>query len=402
MSVGWCIRLLPVSIYDVERVEGYLGRMAEKGCFIKRMDPMPYFRKGEPGTSAYRLMPVCGGEAEAEEAARQGWEYVCTAACMFRVFSHPCRDGEAVKFPGTGDARGSAIGCLRDRIRCSRIIYPVLLAAFFMMAYAMLFNGWPVHTAIGSGAVPYSLCLFVYICFGCVRHMQDKAVLRRLVAGQAQEDPPPASWPWGEGLGACASYASHALGLLALVLAFASIFTMFYGMGAGWKGGLEEYQGYVPALRLSQVEQEPLLPGEDSQGDSLSFRWSVLAPAAYTVDESGRADDSVWGEDSSGHAASLHTEVYDLRFRGLAAPLAKELLEHEGRIREGSGEQFDAVTYQELKDTGFDRAIFVRGKGRQLFCGIYGKKLVFIRYDGNEDLKPWAESAYLTVKQMED
>ena len=87
----------------------------------------------------------------------------------------------------------------------------------------------------------------------------------------------------------------------------------------------------------------------------------------------------------------IKTEFYEVRFKGIAQPLLKDLIHDNVKF-------YDAeITYQKLEDTGFDEAIYVHVGERQMLFVRLGKKVMYTCYEGEKDIKQYITEIYSRI-----
>ncbi len=92
----------------------------------------------------------------------------------------------------------------------------------------------------------------------------------------------------------------------------------------------------------------------------------------------------------------MDTEFYELRFELLAKPLYDELIEDKNELY-----RYEKLQYEELLDTSFDQATLISREASQMFFGRSGKKVIFIKYYGYEDLGALVEQIFAAVNDFD-
>lgn len=379
-----CVRLLPADIYNTAALEEYLSKMAGKGYFLTGTGSLiGRFEKKEPEAADYLMMPLGKKEKEPDPDERRrledkGWSYVCTVAGSFHIYVSCGKHEEDVRQSAAADSYTAK--CLRRRLDTGRYVFPLLLAAVLMMVGTLAFSPRPMRLMIQDNVFPFMLWYMVYVIYAVWTFWYDRRRLKRL-AGDKGRTKNTKKIKLREGY---LLFGCHALLLLS---GAAVLCAMFYGMGAKFQANLWEYQGYRPAVTLSQIEQDPSMQMSENEYDSrISYEWSLLAPKMFKIDEtgvrsgSGQAEES---QDSVTEVVGLHTEVYELRFIAMAEPLMKELIGYYGFRFNLPG----PISYEELYDSDFDRAIYMKAQEKQMIFAVSGRKLVYVNYNGSQDLK---------------
>ncbi len=389
-------RLMPVNIYDISQVESYFSSMAAQGYFIKKIGTFAWFEKGQPQPTRYRLEPLMKKERQPSETMlayyeEQGWEYVFTIAKLFHVYKTARQD--AIELHTDPVTQGHAFEYLQNRLHISFwsavTQLPLCVCISF---YILLFHDHPVLYAVRYGQTTY-LCLWVFILlFMGIESVANYRKIQRLTVQLCS------GITMTHKKGYKTNYRPYFISAAALLVGGIMLFSSVYQIAAGWEADLKDYAGSLPGVRLSDIETHPDFEIErhDYKGrdfhNHIEYSWSDLAPRTYEVQEQGVVKGQTWRDSSGEYSPSLQTRFYQVRFGFLAKPLLSDLVDDAIAFS-----RFEHIGYQELLETDFDQAFFLQVNAKQMLLARLGKKVVYVRYYGYEDLRQFTGALYQAV-----
>lgn len=393
-------RLMPVSIYDITQVEAYLTHMASKGYFIKKIKILTSFEKGTPEKTKYRLEPV---RKQREEPAQemllfyeeQGWEYICTTG-LFHVFKSTREDATEIHTDSV--TQGETFDFLNKQLKfLFWLITALYLFSGGMILYSSFINDRPLYFSTEYGGLTSKVTIIILFVFTIIHSHRDYRKMKRLKE-QLES---------GVRMNHNHRYKPRYQHCFEFVLPLLILIPMFsinsYAINASWEKSLLEYDGNLPTISITELEKNPDFSFEyddESEGpyeNYISYHWSELAPQVYNVEERGLIEGQMWEDNSGTYSPSMETEFYRMRFQFLAKPLFEEIIDYHTERN-----HYEKIEYHELLDTKFDQATLVSTDNTQMFFGRIGRKVIFIKYYGHEDLKAVINKMFEAVNNFEE
>jgi len=390
-------KMIPVNVYDIAQTQSYLSNMASKGYFLKKLSTFAYFERGKPEETTYRLEPLMRNEKEPQEEQLShyesyGWEYVCTIAKAFHVYKTNKKDYTEIHTDPI--TQSYAFEYLNKNLKLSYILSIVLLPlAVLMTLSSIFFNSHPVLFAVKYGNVTQKIMLLLLAFFTIKQVISNRKkinlLLKKLKTGSGM--PQQSSYK--------PNYSPYLFNGLIIFFSILTIIISVFMLTTGWERNISEYNNSIPTIKLDDIETAQNFEIDNSRYKSnhISYDWTELAPALYEINERGIVTDQMWEDQSGEYSPALSTEFYRLRFGFLGEPLLKDLVNDALEFF-----RFEPILYQEILDTEFDKAIFVKVKETQMFFGILDKNVIYIRYHGYEDLTAHFEEIYDSIRDFSD
>ena len=393
---------LPVSLYDIPGLEGWLEDQAKRGLFPTGLGSWASFRTGAiPGTR-FRLEPwgKLGTEPDPEQLElyeAQGWKYAFSIGRAYFLFY--TEDPQAPDLYIDCQSRALSLERLEHRVRHfvwgTRILYGGLILVLAALGLRIgRFDVQPdffvrLPLLLLYAASPVFLIFLACGLFSWHTNRRDWRTLRRTYLALKEGLPPPPS------PGPSRAIVRENQITLALLVPLAVLLVWSYRDHAK---PLEDFS--LPYLSLSQMEAVPLTTYEDLYGSS-SFHedenqgerlYSLLAPVWYEVTQDGIAaqegDYEGYSPDPEGgkyrYAPSLDQTHFRVLFPALARPVAEAQLDLYRLVNL-------RWTYEEIEVPGLDFVILAKPKGEdkvwQMLALGRSRDVAVFRYGGPEDLR---------------
>ena len=399
-------KIIPLSLYDIPGVEGWLEEQANAGLFPVFLGGWATFKPtGIPGTR-FRLEPwgKMGTEPTKEQLElyrRAGWEYALTIGRAYFLFY--ATNPEAVELYSDYQSRGESLERLEKSLKRHWWVGTAVCLAFgLLLVWGLFFfqsefdvqpepmAGLPV--AVLELCNPFFLLAMVGVFFGWRRERRDCHILektcRALKAGLA---PPPSPGPSP----ALARKQKIAL-ILSPMMAVGVIFMLLSNHGKLTVPVRELNRPYVVLQDLEQVElisdyeaRRPYAIPEDENRAELHI--SLLAPVWYSVAqvacEAAEGDYVGYSPDPHGgtyrYTPWLDATYFRLLFPSTARPVARSQMDQH-RI---ANLRWD---YEELSYPGLDFVFWATaepyGACYQMLALGKGNRVAVFHYGGVEQL----------------
>ena len=402
-------KLLPVSLYDIPGLEGWLEEQADRGLFPEYLGSWVTFAPTAlPGTR-FRLEPWGreGTEPSEEQLAlyrQAGWEYALPVGRAYFLFY--TADPEAVELYTDPQSRGLSLERVERWLRSyrrSRAVFCVLLAA--LLVWAVFFSGskWDVQPdplarlplLLLELFHPFVLLALTVMIFFARQSRRDYRILAETCRALEESLPPPPS------PGPNKAFVREQLLALVLTAAFLTgqCLMILYNRGLFAVPAESFTRPHITLQELEDVElasYEALFgPSSFHEGENRAENHSsLLAPVWYTVTQKGylAADGDYAGTspDSQGgkyrYAPSLDAAYFHLLFPALARPVARSQMDQDRAVNV-------RWTYRELSYPGLDFVILATepdGIYQGLALGKGGRVAVY-HYGGAERLSDHLE-----------
>lgn len=405
------IRLIPVSIYDITKVEAYFAHMASKGFFVKKIrGNFATFEKGIPENTRFRL-DLYGKKAQEPPKEmiyyyeEQGWKYICTAG-FFHLYQVTRADATEIHTDPV--AQGETFVNLNKGLR----FYFWLSAILFLLSGGMIlysaFNYYPIYFNVKYNFGFVNLVVIILYIFLILRTLHD---YRKIIKLKRQLE---SGVKIAHNVKYKPSYRQYAILFIPWIFVFIMYCSSYYNKNTNWEESLSAYAGKLPTVSITALETSPDFSVEygsdfsaeyDNQSATefvrkdisyISYHWSELAPEAYLIREQGQMERQVGADHAGSYVPSLETEYYRMRFQFLTKVLFQELLHN--KINRN---HYEKIQYHELTHSKFDEATLVLADDLQLFFARIGEKVVFVQYDGEKDLEMVVDQIYKAIIDFE-
>ena len=261
-----------------------------------------------------------------------------------------------------------------------------------MILYSMFFHSHPVLFAVKYGNVTSKIMMLIFAFFTVKQVISNRKkinlLLKRLRIGS--EISQKSSYKL--------SYTPYIFNGSIIFLSVMTLIISISMITIGWEKNIPEYNNSIPTIQLADIEtaQNFEIESDRYKSNHISYDWTELAPAIYEINERGIVIDQMWEDQSGEYSPSLSTEYYQLRFEFLSQPLLEDLIDDALEFY-----RFEPILYQEILETKFDKAVFIRVRETQMFFGVIDKRVIYIRYHGYEDLTDHFEDIYNNVMNFE-
>lgn len=409
-------KLIPVSLYDIPGLEGWLEEQACQGLFPEHLGSWAAFnREGKPGTR-FRLDafgPIGTGleptPEQLELYRRAGWEYAFPIGRAYFLFY--TADPAAPELYTDWESRGQSLDRLARQVRRAkrgRLVAPLFLVLLLLWAFLMQgqYDIQPDYLVRLPLVLLYCLNPFLLlflalsIFMGVIQFRDCRTLLNTHQNLKNGLPPPPSPIPHRR--------------IFRENLAILVLSPLVLLAGAGYwlldrPVPLEDFSR--PYVALQNLERrEPVATWEALYGEALSHwsedenqverEWSLLAPVWYSVSQRGystlEGDYKGYSPDPQEgkycYSPSLSAAYFHLTVPALARPVALAQLD-----------QFRLVnlvwTYEEADRPGLDFVILAHAEGGpwQMAAVARGGRLAVFRYAGQEKLADHLEELAATV-----
>ena len=324
-------KVRPSNYWRIGEHESWFSDMSLKGLHLYKMGTnLVHFKKGEPKQMEYRIEVAKNksiSDEQIEMYEQNGWDYV-TSYQYFHVFSSPV-ERNATEIHTDPAEQAYTLQYLNNRIILTVIVIAVGLPFIFGMLGATWFlDGTPILQLIKGHILQQttlSLIVLYYIYYSLRGMLAIRASRRNLKEGKAINH----HAPWKKTL-----HKDTIFSVVFLIIAIASTAILWIQILKSETFSLPEEDSHLPFVRLADIEQNPMLVRDEyymrdgiDRGNRYSTNWSILAPVQYESNEHGIIEDKVWLDESGTYSPSISTEVYQLTFQALAAPLVSDLIQ---------------------------------------------------------------------------
>lgn len=384
-------KLFPIDFYDVGAIESYFHDMAAEGYFIKKIGFFAYYEKGEPKKVTYRLEPLMKEEEGPDESVVEGyldfgWHYICTMPNrMFYVFAS--YDEEPQEIHTDTFTQSYTYDYLAKKVAKSRRINIITLVFYLgIMTICSIFGGFDTKFWIESDNTIWFGAIILFAIYTLILSMREYSKMKRLYEGLKA----------GISIKHRTSYKMHyGSYIMCFLLSITCIFqlcTIIYNFKNEWTKDITQYADTIPSITLDDIEKSDFIIETGvvngvNWNNRIDYKWSELAPVMYEISQNGIVETEYWKDNSGEYSPSLKTDYYELRFKFLREPLIKNIIDYELELF-----KYEEMLSEELLNTQFDYAYFVKVKETQMLFAYKDNKVIFVRYNGYGDLKILTET----------
>lgn len=387
------IRLLPVDILDIGAVESYLHDMAARGYILTDILFFVYFKKGEPKKVTYRLEPIMKDEEAPSQAMQEsyeqnGWHYICTARKYFYIFAS--YDVEPVEIHTEPRIQSYSFECLEKKWKTSGIVLIIALIVSIIAVVRLIVGlEYPILRYVSSPTILNTFAaFFVIICDSIVwirQSIRFKKILNNLKEGV----------PIKHKVLYKKRYVDSILTVAFVFLCFTGFVSILYNADQNWSKSIEDCNEVLPTVSIFETEsgkdciiQDYVFDDDNSVNfnNYYSHEWTVLAPEILHIEQDGLVKDEMWEDGSGEYSPNISTDYYNLRFKFLRAAFVKDLIEYDSEMY-----KYKQITSEEILDTGFDYAYYVKEDETQYLYAYIDNKVVAVKYQGYGDLRQYIE-----------
>ena len=394
----------PVSLYDIQSLEGWLEEQANEGLFPVWVNgEFTQFRRDETAPGArFRLEPANGRAAPEPEQLElykeAGWQYGGTVGKAYFLFY--TADPNATELHTDPVTRGLSLEHLAGQVekaRKRRRVFHIILLGLLVFSAVLIWRTdarrLPLYVLNLLG-IP--LIFLLFLLWGWreeeweYRRLLD--LQRSLELGIAPRHSRPRRRLWNS----VPFWITIPLAGLAIVLWAGYLFRFWSYPSAR---PLEDFSGTY--VNLQQLEPEPLVtyeelfgePARKSSGSSwgentVTRSFALLSPGYYTVNQtllSPKAGTkpnyfSSSGDPESRYSPTLEAVYFRLLIPALARPVALAQMARQEAVNL-------TWTYEEIDYPGLDFVILSRSDSQYQGAAVCrGGRLAVFHYGGREDL----------------
>lgn len=390
------LKTTPVSLYDIQNLEGWLEEQANQGLFPMWVNgEFTQFRRDDaaPGTR-FRLEAANGKEAPEPERLElykeAGWEYGDTVGKAYFLFY--ATDPSAIELHTDLATRGVSLEWLAGQVKKARranrirnLMILGILAFGIILVWRMDARRIPLMLLNMSGI---TLILLLFFFLGWRNDERDYRLLLNLQRSLGLGLTPKPSRPRRR----LPFWITLPLNGLALVLLAGHVFNL---CPFPVSTPLEDFSGTY--VNLQQLEPEPLVTFEELFGQEPSHDWddntvtrkfALLSPSYYEVEQNlfspkpgtKRNHFSSSGDPECRYSPSLEAVYFRLTIPALARTIALSQMAEQEAINL-------TWTYEEVEYPGLDFVILSRSNSQYQGAALAkGGRLAVFHYGGREDL----------------
>lgn len=381
------IRFFPLDIYEIGAVESYLYDMAGEGYILTELGFFAHYKKGEPTKITYRMEPITKDEDGPdsfilESYGQLGWHYICTASNKFYIFAS--YDGNPVELHTEPVVQSCSFEYLAKKWRVSNIGMIVVLAVVFsVVIWEFMTNRINVRRYVEDYDVLWNLILVFIMLYGIIVWVRQNKRIKNTINNLKCGVPIEHKTEYKK------RYENTILTSAIVLIYLVRIIVIFYGANASWDKSVENYVGALPTIMLDEIENGTAAVINDNfsyngvdYSNFVNHEWSEIAPDKLYISQSYPIKGKMWADGSGEYEPSINTNYFELRFKFLSDDLVKDLIEYESEFL-----LYDHATGEELADTGFDYAYFMKSDEEQILFAYKDNKVIKIKYYGYGNLK---------------
>ena len=372
------MRLDPI---DMDHFEGWLEAMAQKGLFFERTWALGIvFRRGEPADLRYRLNPAGNlwGRENRDYCKSLGWEYAGNTGKYFDLYVN--RDPEAPELHTDPVVQSYALEQIAKKVKRTCIALTLLTLVMLVLIFLPFFLlSTPIRYQLVENPVGGNLLYLGLEILSTYMTIRTYRAFFRLRRRLEEGTPPQRDGSWKR-----VARRQRVLSWIVWALCIIYLGALVVTASRAWEGQLDGLNKPVPALSLTELENdpalEPLVDGrwEDGQdrNNYVSFTSTQVAPEQYEITQ--------WLTDGRDYEPRLVTYWYRLSLPFLASPLLDELV-YQYTQYNYFPEEYDV---EDVSLPGFDRAVLAtdtQWPGQRLFLQT-GNVVIYLSFSGNQDL----------------
>lgn len=395
------LKTTPVSLYDIQSLEGWLEEQANQGLFPVWVNgEFTQFRRDASAPGArFRLEATNGKEAPEPERLElykeAGWEYGGTVGKAYFLFY--AADPSAIELHTDPVTRGISLEQLagevqkaRRKQRIWRLVILGIVLAGVVVIWRTDSRQLPLYFLDMSG-IPL-LCLPVFLWF-CWSDERDYRLLLDLQRSLELGITPKSHRPRRRSFWFVPFWIAIPLACLAAIHFYGHWFFGFFPYPVAKP--LEDFSGTY--VNLQQLEPEPLAtyeelfgqePSRDWDDNTVTRKFALLSPSYYEVEQNlfspkpgtKRSHFSSSGDPECRYSPSLEAVYFRLTIPALARTIALSQMAEQEAINL-------TWTYEEVEYPGLDFVILSRSNSQYQGAALAkGGRLAVFHYGGREDL----------------
>ncbi|MDF2614483.1 MAG: hypothetical protein K0S71_2269 [Clostridia bacterium] len=360
----------------------WFSDMAAKGLHLKSLGRLwAVFEKGVPSQTRYEavLLDEMPSQQEIMCCRGGGWRLAANRG-KFYFFASEQSDNALTFYIDTKKQEEAACNLERQHRKSLVLILVAMLIFLVAMSSVLVLNNEPFLSMVRGAFVQQILLVGVelYVFYTVIRSF---IWARRLKKSLLENKP----------LGGKANWKNHrllnrAVSTLFLSIAVFTVFIPILQIIRSESYTLSEAKTDLPVIRLSEVEENPLLKRESGYnsrgvdwGNRVSYDWSLLAPIQLEVDEQGIVDNEMWEDNSGIYSPSIHTQFYQLAFNKMTDGLLHDLMKRYLYNPDSRPSKVENSSFDELY-------IIEEDLTKQIFA-CWENKVIYVRYHGKKDIE---------------
>lgn len=368
--------------FAIGRNESWFSDMAKEGLHLKKLGNLfAIFEKGEPKETEYRIDYIKANVTEEQLAVYSncGWDYV-TDNRKFYVFSSPVSLNTTELHTDTIE-QSLTLSDLDKFLRNNMILCSVLIfAAIAMILSIYIFQDAPILFMVQGQFVQQILmvALDIFLICNVVHNYKAIRSLRKSL-----EDGTPINhheeWKGAHRIKAAFNIVIICLGIFMMIYPFVEI-------AKREQYTLSQNQTNLPCVNLSEIENNPNLIREKGYTDkgvdwnnSVRYKWNLMAPAIYEIDENGIVTDEMWDDNSGTYSPSIHTKYYHITFKSITNYLLKDLVHRQIYC--------DDIKIEEISYKNIERVVVAQQGITKYIFAILDNQVIYVRYHGNAEIQ---------------
>nr|WP_302600185.1 DUF2812 domain-containing protein [uncultured Cellulosilyticum sp.] len=390
------IKLIPVDAMNIVEMESYLSDMSAKGYLLKKVRGVGYFEKAVPQKMNYRLAPFIEASKPADNQLKiyqsRGWTYVCTIGKIFNVYR--CAGENPIEVDENSEELIRRYEMISHNLKGILWLNGITaLIYFLMLGLSEILDETKMLSAVQYDTWWYIAVMLLTIMMSSESNIRIRLKLKELTyklkLGPLQHNQVECKIDYKTYV---KKYIEEGISILLLVL---TVIFLINGFTGGWERTVSTYRDKLPMVTLQEIEQDVNLEithhiyRNKNYDDFIAYKRTGLAPRIYEIEQGGKIQGRTLKNNE--YIPWIKTEFYEVRFKGIAQPLLKDLIHDNVKF-------YDAeITYQKLEDTGFDEAIYVHVGERQMLFVRLGKKVMYTCYEGEKDIKQYITEIYSRI-----
>lgn len=359
MGKNFIYKIVPFSNWQIAEYEKWLSDLAQEGLILQKVGFLwAKFKRSEPQQLTYRI-DISNTKLSLQLKEQYGWESIDTSALYsIYVSSKVNQDAELM------ENREETITQLKSRNLGNKVCLGVmgvliLFAIFILLKSDVLGSDTPLLSFFrDSGIDTYFLLIVGQLIMGSIVFAEYKGTRRLIKALETNGHIDRKNIHTG--------IRDKLLNKSRLIGSIGFLIIVGCTVGYDERINLNDIQQPIPIVRLESLEHSEMVLDETNRCER---NWNPFLKENYEVDEQGTIQGSHVKRDSP----YIYTELYDLRFEEMKNTLVEDIKQY--RENEGLGiEQVD----------GLDELHLLRNSDSIEVIAVKGKKIMFVRYRGNE------------------
>lgn len=382
-------RIRPGQYWRIKEHESWFSDMSEQGLhFYEIGTHFAKFKKGDRKRLDYRLELAKSKNISSEKIRifeENGWDYIASDR-NFHVFAAP--NDRKVNEPPIDRV---------EQMNVANALFKKTLISFFFILFAVIALLWLISSIWFTEDTPIlrliegHMFATMFISLLNIFYLISMALgllgIARIRRDMKEGNPDNPQKPWKIFYrNNIITYVSPLL--FSLVAAFIPIYQLFHLDTVT----LPKEDTTLPFVRLATIENAPhlerdifIIDGEDWR-NSYSENWSLVAPVQYETNENFIQKKGQWSEPNNSYNPRISSEIYQLRFLSLVAPLVNDLI-----TKYTYGDE--AGLFMEREHNEFDRLLVRQSDIYKEFIFVKDRAVMYIDYSGEVEADVIIENA---------